>query len=162
MKVQLVVLLILGLGVSGPATAKPQKDVGHSSRETRASDADVHRILRLEDQWADALPRRDGAFFQKLLAKGFIYTENDHMMGREELLRELTRGSDRVTAAHNERMRVHTFGSTAVVTGWLDVRSEGPGGRQHRRYRFTDTWVRRNDEWQLVAAHDYVAPSASR
>ena len=162
MRREVVVFLILGLCLGASAAARPQKDDGRSAREERTSDADVHRILSLEDQWAAALPKRNGAFFQKLLAKGFVYTENDHTMGREALVRELTRGAERITAARNERMRVHSFGSTAVVTGWLDVRSEGASGPQHRRYRFTDTWVRRGNEWLLAAAHDYVAPSGSR
>ncbi len=127
--------------------------------EQRTSDSDVHRLLRLEDDWAAGLVRRDGALFRRLLANGFVYTENNHMMGRDALLRELTNGSDRIHAAHNERMRVHPFGPTAVVTGWLVVRGQGKDGPFDRRYRFTDTWVRRGGDWQIVAAHDYIAPA---
>jgi ketosteroid isomerase-like protein len=141
----IAVLLILGLSLTGSALA-------------RTSDADVHRILSLEDRWAAGLPKRDGALFQKLMAPGFIYTENDHMMGRDELFRELTRGSDRVSSARNEGMRVHPFGDTAVVTGWLIVRGHGAGGAFNRKYRFTDVWMRRQGDWQIVAAHDYIAP----
>ena len=33
-----------------------------------------------------------------------------------------------------------------------------PSGAFERRYRFTDTWVKRGGRWQIVAAQDYVAP----
>ena len=153
MKGFIAALLLFGLTLTSTpgSAAKP-------SREARTSDADTHRILSLEDRWAAGLPKRDGALFQKLLAPGFIYTENDHMMGRDELLRELTQGSDRVTSARNEGMRVHPFGDTAVVTGWLTVRGHGAGGPFNRKYRFTDVWVRRQGDWRIVAAHDYIAP----
>jgi ketosteroid isomerase-like protein len=124
-------------------------------------DSDERTLLRLEDSWASALVRRDGATFRRLLADGFVYSENDRTSTRDEVLRDLVGGPDTVTAAHNEDMRVHRFGSTAVVTGWLIVRGHGPGGPFDRRYRFTDTWARRNGQWQIVAAHDYLPPVGS-
>jgi hypothetical protein len=42
--------------------------------------------------------------------------------------------------------------------GWLVVRGRGANGAFDRRYRFTDTWVKRAGRWQIVAAQDYVAP----
>ena len=116
-------------------------------------------LTRLEDAWASGLVKRDGALFDKLLAKNFVYTENDKLMRRAEVLNGITSGSDTVTAAHNEGMEVHQFGgSTAAVTGWLIVQGHGSGGAFTHRYRFTDTWVKRKAGWQIVAAQDYLAP----
>jgi len=80
-------------------------------------------------------------------------------MDRAAVLEGVSRGSDTVEAAHNEEMQVHRYGSvTAVVTGWLVVQGRGAQGSFNRRYRFTDTWVKRNNHWQIVAAQDYLAP----
>jgi len=128
-------------------------------------DRDVRVLLGLEDEWAAALVRRDAATFGRLLADGFIYTENDRTSTRDAVLRDIVAGPDTVEAARNEDMRVYRFGTTAVVTGWLVVRGHGAGGPFERRYRFTDTWVRRGGRegrWQVVAAHDYVVPAGSR
>lgn len=125
-------------------------------------DTEPRVLLRLEDDWAVALVRRDGAVFRRLLADGFIYTEDDRSMSRDEVLHEVVAGADTVTAAHNEDMQVHRFGQTAIVTGWLVVAGHGPGGPFDRRYRFTDTWVRRGGRWQIVAAQDYLVPSPHR
>jgi ketosteroid isomerase-like protein len=122
-------------------------------------DPDTRALLRLEDDWASALAKRDTVVFKRLLADGFVYTENDQAMDRGAVLDAVSRGPDTVEAAHNEELRVHRFGPvTSVVTGWLVVRGRGPNGPFERRYRFTDTWVKRGGRWQIVAAQDYVAP----
>jgi hypothetical protein len=115
-------------------------------------------LTKLEDTWASALVKRDGATFRQLLAPGFVYTEGDQVVTREQLLRDITIGTDTVTAAHNEDMKVHLFGNTGVVTGWLVTRGRGKDGAFDRRYRFTDTWVHRKAGWAIVAAQDYLAP----
>src|SRR2546430_7234011 len=79
--------------------------------------SDTRTLLRLEDDWARALVRRDTAVFQRLLAPGFVYTEDDRTMTRDQVLHEVGSGSDTVIAAHNEEMQVHRFGPTAIVTG---------------------------------------------
>jgi len=127
-----------------------------SSQSPTTQDAEARALLQLEDDWALALIRRDATVFGRLLADGFIYTEDDRTVGRDDLLRDIVAGPDTVEVAHNEEMRVHRFGSTAVVTGWLVVRGRGASGPFDRRYRFTDTWLRRGGRWQIVAAHDYL------
>ena len=122
-------------------------------------DTDERALLRLEDDWASALVKRDRVTFERLLADGFVYTENDQVMDRRAVLNSVVAGSDTVAAAHNDSMVVHRFGSvTAVVTGWLVVGGRGANGQFQRRYRFTDTWVKRGGRWRIVAAQDYVAP----
>ena len=125
----------------------------------QTQDADTRALLRLEDDWASALVKRDTVTFKRLLADGFVYTENDQVMDRAAVLEFVSRGPDTVEAAHNEELRVHRYGPvTAVVTGWLVVKGRGASGAFDRRYRFTDTWVKRGGRWQIVAAQDYLAP----
>ncbi len=122
-------------------------------------DADTRALLQLEDDWASALVKRDRVVFERLLADGFVYTENNQMMDRATVLNSVVAGLDTVLVAHNEEMQVHRYGPvTAVVTGWLVVGGRGSSGEFTRRYRFTDTWVKRGGRWQIVAAQDYVAP----
>jgi ketosteroid isomerase-like protein len=145
-------LLALGAPVARAQTSRAP----HTSPDARA-------ILQLEDQWATAVVKRDGATFQRLLAPGFVYTENDQLMSRDDVLKSVTSGSDSVAAARNEGMEVHAFGpATAVVTGWLVMRGRGAGGPFDRRYRFTDTWAKQGGRWRIVAAHDYLAPARGK
>jgi ketosteroid isomerase-like protein len=125
---------------------------------TQQQHADSTALIKLEDDWARALVRRDTAVFQRLLAKGFVYTENDQTMSRDDVLKSVSSGTDTVEAAANEDMKVHRFGKTALVTGWLVVRGRGVTGPFERRYRYTDTWVKKDKQWHIVGAHDYLAP----
>jgi len=115
-------------------------------------------LLRLEDDWAKALVRRDTVYFRRMLAPGFVYTEDAAVMTADEVVRGAASGPDRVEWAGNEGMKVHDFGNTAVVTGILIVRGRGKSGPFNHRYRFTDTWQKRNGQWQIIAAQDYLMP----
>lgn len=114
--------------------------------------------IRLEDQWTTALVQRDTRIFERLLAPGFVYTEDATVMNRGEVIKSVN-GPDRVQWARNEGMRVHDFGDVQVVTGLLHLRGQGKQGAFDRRYRFTDTWQRRNGRWQIIAAQDYLIPN---
>jgi len=116
-------------------------------------------LIRLENGWTTGLVQRNRALFEKLLAPRFVYTENDQLMSRADVLHEVSEGSDRVTAAHNEGMVVHEYApNAAVVTGWLVTSGTGKSGAFNHRYRFTDTWVKGDSGWQIVAAQDYLLP----
>jgi len=138
-----------------------QRGAHHAAAHAGMTDPDTEArvLLRLEDDWAIGLTRRDLALFQRLLADGFVYTEDDRTVDRDAVLHDIVAGPDTVATAHNEEMRVHRFGTTAIVTGWLVIEGRGAHGGFHRRYRFTDTWVRRDRGWQIVAAHDYLVPA---
>jgi ketosteroid isomerase-like protein len=133
-----------------------------SSQPTPAKGSSVEDVLRrYEDGWTDALVKRDAAYFRRMLAPGFVYTEDAKLMSRDDVLRDAVSSTDTVTASRNEDMVVHRAGPvTAVVTGILVVEGRSSGKRFVHRYRFTDTWVK-NDagQWQIVAAQDYLIPA---
>src|SRR5256885_11273027 len=125
MRCFLAAILLIGLCAACPfaGAAEPPTPAGNDAADAeRDGSSDARALVRLENDWARALVRRDAAVFRRLLAKGFVYTEDDRMMGRDAVLRELTAGADSVQSARNKNMRVHSFGATAVVTGWLVVR----------------------------------------
>lgn len=113
--------------------------------------------IQLEDQWTTALVRRDARTFDRLLAPGFVYTEDASVMDRNDVIKSVS-GPDRVEWARNEGMKVHDFGDVQVITGVLHLRGKGKAGAFDRRYQFTDTWQRRNGRWQIIAAQDYLIP----
>jgi uncharacterized protein DUF4440 len=124
--------------------------------EQRAQ-ARVLSPVQLEDQWTTALVKRDARAFDRLLAPGFVYTEDASVMDRNDVIKSVS-GPDRVEWARNEGMKVHDFGDVQVITGVLHLKGKGKGGGFDRRYRFTDMWQRRNGRWQMIAAQDYLIP----
>jgi ketosteroid isomerase-like protein len=140
-------LLVVGLCAAGPAIARGQA-------------ADPRRqIAALEDEWIKAVVRRDAMAFNRLLAPNFVYTEDERVYTKEQLIKEITTSSDTVSGGRNEDLSVRLFGpQTAVATGWLVLQGRGAGGPFTARYRYTDTWVKFGGRWRVVAAHDYKKP----
>ena len=122
-----------------------------SARATR-------KLLQLEDDWGKALIRRDSAAFRRLLTDRFVYTENERVMTKAELIREVVSGSDTVTSAKNEGLKVYLYVDAAIVTGVLALEGRGKDGPFRRRFQFTDSWIFRNGRWQVAAAQDYLLP----
>ena len=102
---------------------------------------------------------RDQVAFNRLLGPDFIYTEDDRVYTREQLVKEIMTGSDTVTAGRNEDLVVHVYDSVAIATGWLVLEGRGSSGAFSRRYRYTDTWMRMGARWRIVAAQDYLVPT---
>ena len=145
---RILVLTVVGLSIAGARAD------GQSARSAAMT---AQLPMQLEDQWTSALVHRDTGTFERLLAPGFVYTENASVMTRADVIASVT-GSDRVSWARNEGMTLHDFGDVHVVTGVLHLRGRGKDGAFDRRYQFTDTWQRRNGRWQIVAAQDYLIP----
>lgn len=124
----------------------------------KAKRSDSILIIKLENDWAKALIKRDKIVFNQLLADDFFYTENEKMYSREEVIKAVMSESETVQNAYNEDMQVHIKDNTAIVTGWLFVNGKSAGADFRRKYRFTDIWLKTNNKWQLVAAHDYLIP----
>jgi ketosteroid isomerase-like protein len=152
MKPTRLLAAVISLVIVAPSLAAQQ----------RTRTPDERAVLDLEEAWAKAVVKRDGATFKRLLAPGFVYTEDARVMTGEELTREVVSGTDTVTEARNEQLRTHPFGNTMVVTGWLVLRGRSGGKPFERRFRYTDTWVKRNGQWQIVAAQDYLLPAPAR
>ena len=85
-------------------------------------------------------------------------TEDDHVVSRAQLIKDVTTGSDTVVSGRNEDLTVRVYGNAAVATGWLIVQGRGPSGPSEVRYRYTDTWAKLGGRWRIVAAHDYKKP----
>jgi ketosteroid isomerase-like protein len=131
--------------------------LGASSAAAQA-EATKRQIAALEDQWVRAVIKRDARAFDRLLHPSFVYTEDDRVYTRQQLIKEITTGTDTVTSGGNEDLTVRVFGNTAVATGWLVLRGRGASGPFARRYRYTDTWMRSGGAWRVIAAQDYLKP----
>jgi hypothetical protein len=153
MRYSATALLLAGV-VASPALGQTNRGAPVPAAQTAASSL---APIRLEDQWTTALLHRDTRTFDRLLAPGFVYTEDATVMNRADVMKSVT-GPDRVEWARNEGMKVHDFGDVHVITGVLHLRGRSKQGAFDRRYQFTDTWQRRNGRWQIIAAQDYLIP----
>ena len=131
----------------------------HASITTNgSSDADRQQIAALEEDWIKAVVARDAGAFDRLLHPTFTYTEDGKLYSRAQLISDVQTTADTVTSGRNEDMSVRVSGNVGIVTGWLVLVGRSGGRAFERRYRYTDTWVKDDGRWRVIAAQDYLQP----
>jgi len=75
------------------------------------------------------------------------------MSTREEVLRDFDTGTNRLLEGQVDDVMVRLFEGFAIVTERSHARGEYKGQKYDVTLRFTDIFVRRNQEWQAVASH---------
>ncbi|HXX41751.1 MAG TPA: DUF4440 domain-containing protein [Chthoniobacterales bacterium] len=126
-----------------PAASKPAKKM---SVEDTLKDNENH--------WEAAVGSHDPSLAQKFVADDFsgVYWDG-RVVGKSGLIAEAKKDKDTYKSAVNDKLTVHSFGpNVAVVVGTAHEKGTGKDGKPFdRTYRFTDTWVMRNGQWQCVA-----------
>jgi ketosteroid isomerase-like protein len=130
------------------------QDSEHSSFERYIKDS--------ESQWAEAGVKGDTATIERILADDFVGVAPDGSFYDKAAEIANTRAQKGNTLSnHLIDVKVRFFGDTAVAQG--SERWEKRSGEPKRgRYVWTDTWVHRNDKWQIVAAEDVLAPEIAK
>ena len=117
-------------------------------------------IIESERQWAESVASGDTAVIQRILADDFVGVDpKGRHYGKSEMISD-TRNAPKYFASNRlNDVKVRFYRGTAVAQGnesWQ--RHNGERGR----FVWTDTWIRRNGRWQIVAAEDLIAPESTR
>ncbi|HEY2614912.1 MAG TPA: nuclear transport factor 2 family protein [Chthoniobacterales bacterium] len=121
----------------------------------------AEKLKELEQQWEGSLLTRDTSLIEKLVADDFVGTSSSGKLGSKSTMLDESKNDKNVyQSAVSSDMSVHAYGpSVAVVLGIAKESGKDAAGRSFSHtYRFTDTWVERNGEWQCVAAHAMALP----
>lgn len=120
--------------------------------------ADTDKVISLEKKWAEAYKARDITILDSLLAEDFVITvEDGSTYGKAGYISHTADSSVHVDQAELSDLRVRLHGSTAIVTGAYHERGDSKGKHYEYRDRLTDTWMKFNGRWQVVASH-YSVP----
>ena len=133
-----------------------------SAAAQQGGKAEEQALFTLENDWTQAVVKRDAAIMHRLTASKWVYSDESGVMEREAGIRAFTTGTDTVREASNEKMRALIYDKTAVVIGVLVMKGRGPNGAFTNRYRYTDTWARLDGRWQCIASQDYLMPAPKR
>jgi ketosteroid isomerase-like protein len=123
---------------------------------TDQSETDIASKLKaLEQRWEGSFMSHDVSVLEQLVASDFVGTSSSGKVGtKATMIAEARKDKNVYTSAVSSDMVVHMFGpSVAVVTGIVRETGKTPSGKAFSQsFRFTDTWMERNGEWQCVAA----------
>ena len=113
-------------------------------------------LMQIERDIGDANVRRDKAYFEKIEADEFIFTDSGGgLTNKTEDVSSFDKpaGENKLVSYTPDEMKVTVYGDTAVVTGRFTSIYRGPKGEATLRSRFTDVFVKKNGRWQIVAGH---------
>src|SRR5215470_12994840 len=122
---------------------------GASNRSVITHDELLRRTQEIDDAIAPGNPEPWKKYFAE---DGMYFDEKGRFMDKAALLKDVAplpngySGSIKVLNAKSNILR-----DTAVLTYDLDETEVVFGQQLHARYHGTDTWVRRNGQWQIVA-----------
>ncbi len=117
------------------------------------TDSDV--IWYLEQDWNDALMKRDKAWFEKNYATDFsgVDTMTGRLSNKSEDIAGTVNDKGSMELAETSDMSIRVDGDRAVVTGVFRTKGKDEKGVAYdRKARFTDTWIKRDGRWQAWAS----------
>ncbi|HTQ95267.1 MAG TPA: nuclear transport factor 2 family protein [Candidatus Acidoferrum sp.] len=118
-----------------------------------AQDGDKLRVLALENAWNEAESHNDIKALSALLAPNFVYTDAEgSFMDKQQHLASIH--ASRSTQIVNEGMKAESYGDAMVVTGSYREQGTENGKAYTHRGRFTDTWVKKDDQWLCAASQE--------
>src|SRR4029077_5927793 len=124
-------------------------------RDTR----DAERfIIESEHQWAESVATGDSSVVERILADDFIGVDpKGRSYDKAKMVSDTRDAPKYFVSNHANEVKVRFYGDTAVAQG-SETWERRTGDPLRGRFVWTDTWLRRNGKWQIVAAEDLVAP----
>jgi hypothetical protein len=112
-------------------------------------------FLDLETKWMNAWKNKDEVTARKLLADEFTLTSS---LSSQDLVNKET-WIDKAIHQYDckdfriDKLQVRTYGNTAVLNIWFYQDAVANGKDWSGHFALTDVWVKKEQEWQVVARH---------
>jgi len=148
--------LILPLLACAKSTTSSTSGGAPSAVANENDQAGQRELGQLEDQWAKAVEAHDSTFLARIVASDFHGTgDSAKTFDRASVLRDAvdTTVQMRNLRDQDRQVRIYGDGTVGVVTAnpsWTIERGQRPGEYSGR---YTETWVKRGGQWQIVAGH---------
>jgi ketosteroid isomerase-like protein len=143
-----------------PAKAAPSPAGGAAATAAAAGGkTNIAATIRdLESRWAAAIQAHDTTVPQQLVAADYVGVNSaGRVVNKAALLAEMKRDKNNYTSATNSGVTVRAHGNMAVAVGTTRQAGTTPDGKSFNyTYRWTDTWLERNGQWQCVASQSFL------
>jgi ketosteroid isomerase-like protein len=132
--------------------------LGQMENESSAQNNAEQELKRLENEWLNSYLRGDKQTFDRIVADDFTRTDESGKFATKAEERTLVQAPSASVNASliNEDMQVRVYGNAAIVTGLIVSKVQGTLSFQSR---FTDTFIKREGRWQVVARHYSRVPT---
>ena len=135
-----------------PANADPQASTAVSAVVPNEDVAAT--ITQLERDWVAAIVKKDAPTIDRLLAEDFTGTSpTAHLYTKKIALDDLARGTYVVEAMDLDEVSVNSYGDFAVAFASQQEKSKYAGKDVGGHYHYTNVWVKKDGQWQVVTSH---------
>ena len=111
-------------------------------------------IIDLDKKRMAAMAQKDVATLNALLADDLVYTHSSARLDtKDSLIGNMESGSTVYTHLEPSDVKAQEFGDTVILTGTAQIGVTSNGVPMSFAVRFTDVWVKRGGEWQMVNWH---------
>ena len=122
-----------------------------------AQDNSAQAVQKLERAWLDAYEQRDEKAMNAIVAERFTITFPDgSRQTKPEIIASIkaARSSGRPAPKfHTEDVQARVYGDTVILIGRVVTEWQRDGKAMKEQQRYTDTYVKRDGRWQVVASH---------
>jgi ketosteroid isomerase-like protein len=119
-------------------------------------------IIESERQWADSVATGDTTAIERILADDFVgVSPEGTQYDKKKMVTDTRTAPETFVSNHLNEVKVRFYGDTAVAQG-NECWEQRKGQPRYGRFVWTDTWVRRNGQWQIVAAEDLTVAETNR
>ena len=114
-------------------------------------------VRQLERRWLDAYERHDDKAMDMIVADDFLITFPDgSTQNKAQVMASLkprTGPAPTTSKFLTEEVQARVYGDTVILTGVVISEYSRDGKTSKSAMRYTDTYVKRNGKWQVVASH---------
>lgn len=122
-----------------------------------ADSSSQREILLVQEQFWRALRTKDASLFAAILAQDFVSrSPGEADQTREEFITTLTTFPVSIGEIAGEDVKVHLFGTVAVLTGVQVARLHLPDGKaRSSRVMLSNVFRHEDQNWRLVLCHSF-------
>ena len=157
MKLTIPILLAVSLPIIAPTGWTVA--AGDSTKN-----ADEQALIDIEYQWANAYVSGDAEKLASILSRDYVQTNTRaRVTDKKEEVSDLRKGTFRYQKFETTQMKVQLYGDAAVVTGLITAKGtdKASGKTVEGHMRMTDTFIRQDGKWQVVASQTTLVPEPS-
>jgi ketosteroid isomerase-like protein len=140
----LIVLAAAMIFLCSPVTAKRNDKSGNTEQA----------IMRIEKEMLDAVLKGDPSAAERYYADTYVFTgPNGVFQTKAEAIGDVKSGDLKLQGATLDDTKVSVYGDTAIVTYSSQDKGTYKGKDISGKTRWTDVFVKRRGQWQLVSSH---------
>ena len=134
-----------------------------SSAVAFPQESPVEAVQKLERAWLDAYEQHDQKAMDAIVADDFTITfPTGRMQTKPQIMAAIK--SPRAAGGpsmkfRTEQVQPRAYGDVVILVGIVVTEYQRDGKTVSERQRYTDTYVKRNGRWQVVASHLSNAPA---